>query len=55
MQLNLGFRKTLRPGPNVWAALEDEHRIVVFDVLARLIAQAAQLELRTEKEENNDE
>ena len=41
MQLNLGFLKTPRPGPNVWEALQDEQRLVVLDVLARLIVQAA--------------
>ena len=54
MQLNLGFLKTRRPGPNVWATLEDEHRNVAFDVLARLIAQAAQLELRAGKEHDDE-
>ena len=54
MQLNLGFLKTRRPGPNVWATLEDEHRNGAFDVLARLIARAAQLQLRAEKEHDDE-
>ena len=44
MQLDLGFLKTLRPAPNVWAALDDEQRIAVLDVLERLIVQAARPE-----------
>ncbi len=39
MQLDLGFLKTPRPGSNVWTALDDEQRIVVLDVLARLMAE----------------
>lgn len=54
MQLNLGFLMTRRPGPNVWATLEDEQRGVAFDVLARLIAQAAQLQLRAGKEPDDE-
>jgi len=54
MQLNLGFLKTRRPGPNVWATLEDEHRCVAFDVVARLIVQAAQLQLRAGKEHDDE-
>ena len=52
MQLNLGFLKNLRPGPNVWAALEDEQRIAVLDVLERLIVQAARPE--AEKEDGDE-
>ena len=32
------------PGPDVWAVLEDEQRMAVFDLLERLIAQAARPE-----------
>ena len=39
MQLDLGFLKTRRPGSNVWTALDDEQRIVVLDVLTRLMAR----------------
>ena len=39
MQLDLGFLKVRRPGSNVWRALDDEQRIVVLDVLTRLMAQ----------------
>ena len=42
MQLNLDFLKTPRPGPGVWAGLDDERRVVLLDVLTRLIARAAQ-------------
>lgn len=52
MQLNLGFLKNRRPGPNVWAALEDEQRIAVLDVLERLIVQAARPE--PEKEDGDE-
>ena len=44
MQLNLGFLKNPSPGPDVWAVLEDEQRMAVFDLLERLIAQAARPE-----------
>jgi len=54
MQLILGFLKTRRPGPNVWATLEDEHRNVAGDVLARVVGQAAQLELRAGKEHDDE-
>ena len=52
MQLNLGFLKNPCPGPNVWAALEDEQRIAVLDVLERLIVQAARPE--AEKEDGDE-
>ena len=52
MQLNLGFVKNPRPGPSVWAALEDEQRIAVLDVLERLIVQAARPE--PEKEDGDE-
>ena len=42
MQLNLDFLKTPHPGPDVWARLDHERRVVLLDVLARLIARAAQ-------------
>ena len=51
MQLNLGFLKNRRPGPDVWALLEDEQRLAVLDVLERLIAQAA----RPEPEQEDDD
>ena len=35
MQLNLGFLTNPRPGPDVWALLEDEQRMAVLDVLER--------------------
>ena len=41
MQLNLGFLKTPRLAPDVWAELEHEQRTALLDVLARLIVQAA--------------
>ncbi len=52
MQLNLGFLKDPRPDQNVWAALEDEQRIGVLDVLERLIVQAARPE--PEKEDDDE-
>ena len=55
MQLNLGILKDLtdpRLDPNVWAALEDEQRIGVLDVLERLIVQAARPE--PEKEDDDE-
>ena len=51
MQLDLGFLKTRRPGPNVWAALEDEQRAAVLDVLERLIVQAARPEPEAEDDD----
>ena len=52
MQLNLGFLKNPRPGPDVWAVLEDEQLIAVLDVLERLIVQAARPE--PEKEDDDE-
>ena len=51
MQLNLGFLKNPRPGPDVWAVLEDDQRMAVLDVLERLIAQAARPEPAQEDED----
>ena len=45
MQLNLAFLEIPSPSAIVWETLDEEQRAVALDVLARLIAQVAQLEL----------
>jgi len=44
VQLNLAFLDIPSPNDGVWEALHEEHRLEALEVLARLIAQAAQLE-----------
>ena len=48
MQLNLTFLEMPNPTAVVWDKLDEEQRLVVLEVLARLIAQAAQPELSAE-------
>ncbi len=44
MQLNLAFLDIPNPSATVWEQLDEEQRIAALDVLARLVAQAAQNE-----------
>ncbi len=48
MQLNLTFLEMSNPNAVVWEKLDKEQRLVVLEVLARLIAQAAQPERSAE-------
>ncbi len=48
MQLNLAFLDIPNPSATVWEQLDEEQRMAALDVLARLIAQAAQNELSPE-------
>ena len=48
MQLNLTFLEMPNPTALVWDKLDEENRFVVLEMLARLIAQAAQAELSAE-------
>jgi hypothetical protein len=41
MQMRLPFLDAPVPETSVWDALEDAHRAVVIEVLARLLAKAA--------------
>lgn len=53
MQLNLTFLEMPNPTAGVWDTLDAEQRLVVLEVLARLIAQATQPE--TSAEGNHDD
>ena len=53
MQLNLAFLDIPNPSAPLWEQLDAEQRIAALDVLARLIAQAAQNELS--REESDDD
>ena len=53
MQLNLAFLDIPNPSATLWEQLDAEQRIAALDVLARLLAQAAQNELN--KEGNDDD
>ena len=53
MQLNLTFPEMPNPTAGVWDNLDAEQRLVVLEVLARLIAQATQSE--TSAEGNHDD
>lgn len=53
MQLNLTFLEIPNPNAEVWEKLDEEQRLVILDVLARLTAQAAQPEFSVE--ENDDD
>ena len=48
MQLNLAFREIPNPSTLVWETLDEEQRIVVLEMLAKLIAQAAEPETTAE-------
>ena len=48
MQLNLAFLDIPNPSATVWDQLDEEQRIAALEVLARLIAQAAQNEQSVE-------
>ena len=48
MQLNLTFPEMPNPTAEVWENLDEQQRLVVLEVLARLIAQAAQPERSAE-------
>jgi len=53
VQLNLAFLDIPNPSATVWDQLDEEQRIAAREVLARLIAQAAQNELS--REGNDDD
>ena len=53
MQLNLVFLEVPSPSASLWQALDEEQRVVVLEVLARLIAQAAQPQ--SDAEVNDDD
>ena len=53
MQLNLAFLELPSPSAIVWETLDEQQRLAALNVLAKLIAQAAQNELN--KEENDDD
>jgi hypothetical protein len=53
VQLNLAFLELPGPSAIVWEALDEEQRVAALEVLAKLIAQAAQNELN--KEGNDDD
>ena len=53
MQLHLAFLDIPNPSQTVWQQLEEEQRIAALEMLARLIAQAAQNALGGE--DNNDD
>lgn len=53
MQLNLAFLEIPSPSAIVWETLDEAQRAAALDVLAKLIAQTAQLELSVEG--NDDE
>ena len=48
MQLNLAFLDIPNPSATVWDQFDEEQRIAALEVLARLIAQAAQNEQNVE-------
>ena len=53
MQLNLTFLEFPNPNAAVWESLDETQRLVVLETLSRLIAQAAQRELRAEDNDND--
>ncbi len=53
MQLNLAFLDIPNPSATVWEQLDEQQRIAALDLLAKLIAQAAQNELS--REESDDD
>ena len=53
MQLNLNFLDRPLPEASVWAALADDHRAVVIDLLARLFVKAT-VALPLEEHPNNE-
>ena len=53
MQLNLAFLDIPTPSATVWEQLDEQQRIAALDLLAKLIAQAAQNELS--REESDDD
>lgn len=53
VQLNLAFLEIPSPSAIVWETLDEAQRAAALDVLAKLIAQTAQLELSVEG--NDDE
>ncbi len=48
MQLNLAFREIPTPSTRVWETLEEEQRRTALELLAKLIAQAAEPENKAE-------
>ena len=53
MQLNLAFLDIPNPSAMVWDQLDEEQRLAALEVLARLIAQAAQNEQTVEGNDND--
>ncbi len=53
MQLNLTFLEMPNPTAAAWDKLDEEQRLVVLEVLARLIAQAAQPERSAEANDDD--
>ncbi len=53
MQLNLAFLDIPNPSATVWEQLDEQQRIAALDLLAKLMAQAAQNELS--REESDDD
>ncbi len=53
MQLNLAFLELPSPSAIVWEALDEEQRLAALNVLAKLIAQAAQNDPSAEEKEND--
>ena len=51
MQLNLAFLESVSPSARLWQHLDQEDRAAALQLLARLIAQAAQANT---KESGND-
>jgi len=48
MQLNLAFLDIPSPSAIVWETLDEQQRAIALEVLAKLIAQATQLEPNVE-------